>query len=432
MTIDTSAGDPKHRFDFEISHKTKATRRLDVRVGVGFTLMLLLMLSLVLVGLARMAAINQHLEDIVARNMAKGNLAWRMNLALRERLVSMHAMTIMTDPFDQLDELDRMRNHGAQFLAGRKQLETLVLSAEERTLLAHIRAQATKTRPLTEHVVEQVLAGQYQDARTSIRTRAMPQQAAIIQYLNQFIELQQNQMQQVIAQAAQSYIKARRLMLLLGGLAVGLGALIGVVVIRYTAQQARALQRQALYDGLTDLPNRILFDDRLRQAILVGQREKRGFGLMVMDIDRFKQINDTFGHPIGDLVLQHVARCTRACLRESDTLARMGGDEFTLLLATVGSAEDVIAVAKKILRALRTPCVIAEQNLTIGASLGIALFPQQGENADLLMRAADAAMYSAKHAHSGYRLYSESLNHPLGDSLAETRVKPSDCQADVK
>ena len=387
-------------------------QRPQRHLGIGFALILMLMLSLVLVALTHMAAVHQHLEDIVARHLVKGNLAWRMNLALLERRVSMHAATVMTDPFEQLDELDRMRAHGAQFLAERQQLETFALSAEESTLLRRIRDQAAKTRPLTEQVAEEVLAGQYRRARTSIRTQVLPQQAALVQTITRFIALQQREIERAVAQAAQSYLMARRLMLIFSGLALGLSVLIGVLTMRAVARRARTLQRQALHDALTDLPNRTLFDDRLRQAILVGQRAQRSFGLIVMDIDGFKQINDRFGHAVGDLVLQHVARCMRGCLRESDTLARMGGDEFTLLLATAEQEADVIAAAKKILQTLRTPCRIAEHHFTIEASLGIAMFSQQGQSVEGLMRAADAAMYAAKHARSGYCVYSAGITHP--------------------
>ncbi len=408
----------KYPFDLGIINETKAANRLGIRVGIGFALMLVLMVSLVLVGLTRMASIQQHLEDIVSHNLVKRDLALRMNLSLLERLVSMHSLTVMNDPFDQRDELDRMREHGAKFLAGRKALEALAITTEERTILGHIREQAAKTRPLAEQVVEEVLAGQFSRARLNIRTQAIPAQAAMVRHINAFIDLQQRAMDRGIAQAAESYVVAQRLMLMFGGLAAGLSVLIGGVVIRSTARQAHALQRQALFDGLTDLPNRVLFDDRLHQAILIGRREQRCFGLMVMDIDRFKEINDTLGHHVGDLVLQHVASCVRTCLRESDTLARMGGDEFTLLLATVGDLDDIVAVAKKVLKVLRAPFKVAGRNLEIGASLGIVMFPQHGEDPDLLMREADAAMYVAKHTHSGYRVYSEHLDHPVGDQLA--------------
>ncbi len=399
-------------------NETRPGKRLGVGVGIGFALMLVLMVSLTLVGLTRMAATNQRLEDIVSHNMVKRELAFQMNLALLDRLVSMHSLVVMTDIFDQVEEADRMREHGTRFFEGRKKLEALAVTPEEIAILAKIRERVVMSRPMAEQVVEQVLVGKTDQARTTIRTLAIPAQAAVVQRVNEFIDLQQRETERVVSQAAESYAVAQRLMLTLGGLAAGLGLLISIFVIRNTVRQARSLQHQAMFDGLTDLPNRTLFTDRLQQAILIGRREKRPFGLIAMDLNRFKEINDTLGHHIGDKVLQHVATCTRACLRESDTVARMGGDEFVVLLATASDVNGVVAAAKKILQALSQPLPVAGRNLDISASLGITLFPQHGEDPEVLLREADAAMYVAKQSQSGYRVYSEELGHGVDDRMA--------------
>ena len=182
--------------------------------------------------------------------------------------------------------------------------------------------------------------------------------------------------------------------------------------------QEATMRHLALHDTLTDLPNRALFNDRLRQAILIGRREKRAFGLIAMDLNRFKEINDTLGHHVGDLVLQHVAVSLRACLRESDTVARMGGDEFAILLATASDRDGAVAAAKKVLKALTEPFEAAGRQLEIGSSLGIVMFPEHGGDPDVLLREADVAMYSAKQAHSGYRVYSDDLGHGVDDHMA--------------
>jgi diguanylate cyclase (GGDEF)-like protein len=169
------------------------------------------------------------------------------------------------------------------------------------------------------------------------------------------------------------------------------------------------VQYLAYYDPLTDLPNRTLFTDRLQQAVLIGRRKKHCFALMFMDLDRFKDINDTLGHHAGDQVLQQAAACIKSCMRESDTVGRMGGDEFAILLPTVSRRSGATTMARKILAALIKPLQIGNRNLEIGASLGIALFPEHGNETDNLMRAADAAMYEAKHTQSGFKVYSPDL-----------------------
>lgn len=166
-----------------------------------------------------------------------------------------------------------------------------------------------------------------------------------------------------------------------------------------------AMRHQAMHDGLTNLPNRILLHDRLHQAILIGIREKKILALIMMDLDKFKAINDTLGHHAGDMVLQEVATRLQKVLRGSDTIARLGGDEFAILLMTVSGLAGVVIVVQKILETIRQPLDIEGHILNIGASLGIALFPEHSDDPAKLLRCADVAMYSAKHARNGYTIY---------------------------
>jgi diguanylate cyclase (GGDEF)-like protein/PAS domain S-box-containing protein len=167
---------------------------------------------------------------------------------------------------------------------------------------------------------------------------------------------------------------------------------------------AAALEYQALHDTLTDLPNRTLVLDRLRQAIHAAGRESKPLALLLMDLDRFKDVNDALGHHHGDLLLKLVGPRVLGVLRESDTIARLGGDEFAVLLPGT-DIDGATVTAQKILEALDRPFVVEGFFLDIGASIGIALFPEHGEDVDMLMRRADVAMYSAKQSSSGYAVY---------------------------
>ncbi|UCF87767.1 MAG: GGDEF domain-containing protein [Nitrospiraceae bacterium] len=164
------------------------------------------------------------------------------------------------------------------------------------------------------------------------------------------------------------------------------------------------LERLALQDPLTNLPNRKLFYDRLKQAILVGHREHKSFVLFMLDLDRFKEINDTFGHYVGDVVLKEIGNRIMNTLRESDTVARIGGYEFAVLLpgANINYSKQV---ALRLQNSMMEPCVIEKHNLFIRLSIGIALFPYHGKEADPLMRRADAAMYTAKRNQLTYSIY---------------------------
>jgi diguanylate cyclase (GGDEF)-like protein len=164
------------------------------------------------------------------------------------------------------------------------------------------------------------------------------------------------------------------------------------------------LEHQALHDALTALPNRTLLRDRLNQAVASAHRERGSLALLMIDLDRFKQINDTLGHPVGDRVLQQVARRLTGLLRESDTVARLGGDEFALLLPSARRVE-AEGVAQKVLHALDSPLSVGEHQLVVGASLGIALYPQHGRSADALVQHADIAMYAAKRGRVGWLVY---------------------------
>ena len=164
------------------------------------------------------------------------------------------------------------------------------------------------------------------------------------------------------------------------------------------------IQRVAHHDSLTGLPNRLLFNDRLAQSIRLARRDKRQFALLFLDLDTFKEVNDTLGHEAGDELLQEVAARIRRALRDSDTVARVGGDEFTVILPAIAGPADAEAVARKIAAVLKDPIRLPRRGHSVqtGISIGIALYPSDAQDADALMGAADAAMYNAKQSGRDY------------------------------
>jgi len=398
----------------------KLTPKISLNLGVilGFLIIILLMVALTGIGLLRIATLNRHMEQIVTNNNVKTDLVHSMKDALRERTIITHLISLLKDPFAQNEEYLNFNDQGVAFSTARAALEGMPQSAEEKAVLARMHAVTAKNQPVVIRAVDLAMSGKTADARRLIETEIMDAQKALSVDLNQLLELQKRETGNAVTEAQQAYENTRLLMLILGAAAAGLSLAIAFVVIRNANKQAASLQHQALFDSLTNLPNRMLFADRLRQTALIARREKRFFGLFVMDLDRFKEINDTLGHHIGDQVLQHVAACARACLRESDTVARMGGDEFTVLLATVGDLDGAVLVAKKILSAIGAPFEIAGRSLEIGASIGVVIFPQHGEDPDVLLRQADAAMYIAKQTKSGYRIYSNDMDHGADDHKA--------------
>ena len=175
---------------------------------------------------------------------------------------------------------------------------------------------------------------------------------------------------------------------------------------------------QAYHDLLTNLPNRGLFEDRTDMAIAQAKRNDQMFAMMFLDLDRFKLINDTLGHTLGDLMLQAIAQRLQSCVREGDTLARFGGDEFTLLLPLIHGEDDAVLVAEKIRSALETPFQIEGHELFTSVSIGIALYPRDGKNLQQLIAHADTAMYTIKQrGKNGYQLYQSELDQSSPDRI---------------
>ena len=188
-------------------------------------------------------------------------------------------------------------------------------------------------------------------------------------------------------------------------------------------QAEDALQHQALHDALTGLPNRTLLHDRLEQALRATARDAGGLALLLFDLDRFKEVNDTLGHQAGDLLLQEVAARVRGAVRASDTVARLGGDEFAVLLPGA-DATGAVAATHTLLAALATPIALDGQSLACAASIGIALAPTHGADVATVLRRADVAMYVAKRAGSGYAVYAAAHDQHSPARLAlETELR---------
>jgi len=203
--------------------------------------------------------------------------------------------------------------------------------------------------------------------------------------------------------------------------AMGLGVVIWLLEEQHAAAKNNAAQVEqlALHDPLTGLPNRKLFLDHLNMSISAARRSKHKLAVLFVDLDRFKLVNDSLGHSVGDKVLQVVAARLRAVLRETDTVARMGGDEFTVLAPIVNNVEDAIYVARKIRDAVKEVIAIEGRELFVTASIGIGIYPDDGADSNILLRNADAAMYRAKAQGSDlFQLYTAEMNSHAIEQLA--------------
>ena len=377
---------------------------------LGFTIVLALMAAIMVIAVIWMASINREFDAIVNGNLAKMEAAHAMQAALRERAITMHSMAAMQDPFEKDIYSQRFSELGSQFIVARQELESLPLNESERSLLTSIKKHTTATRLYAGMAVEKALEANSSDDTLAvldiIRTSALPGQLLIATELNKLIQLQKEATATAARSAKSTYHQALTLMFVTGSFALGMGLGVAAFVIRNATRQAAKLQHHALFDGLTNLPNRVLFHDRVQQAILHSRREQRRFALFALDLNRFKEINDTLGHHRGDQVLIKLAQRLLTHARESDTIARLGGNQFSLLLLSTDNAGAAI-FAGKLLQLLEGVFDIDGKEAVVSASIGIAIFPEHGQDPEALMQHADAAMYIAKRSGAGFEFYDE-------------------------
>jgi diguanylate cyclase (GGDEF)-like protein/PAS domain S-box-containing protein len=193
------------------------------------------------------------------------------------------------------------------------------------------------------------------------------------------------------------------------------GQVIGAVIVFKDVSEARALSLQAVHlaqhDFLTDLPNRMLLSDRLTQAIALARRHGERLAVLFLDLDRFKHVNDSLGHAVGDMLLQSVARRLVSCVRSSDTVSRQGGDEFVVLLPEIESTNDAAASARNVIAALTAPHEVAHHQLHVTVTIGISIYPDDGPDAETLIKCADTAMYHAKErGRHTFQFFEEEMN----------------------
>ncbi|MFP5418366.1 MAG: putative bifunctional diguanylate cyclase/phosphodiesterase [Gammaproteobacteria bacterium] len=397
---------------------------MGARIGIGFIVVLALMAALSAIGLRYVAEANQRLKTIAQVNNVKIELATEMLTALRERALAMHALPILADPFDRDAEIQRFDIEGIHYLKARVQLESMPLSPSESETLTRIRRLTRDAQPEVQAVIDRaIFSDDEQEIFDRIRNIAMPRQRVIADEVSALLEMQREQTASAVESAAVSYARVRNLMIGLGTTAFLIGVAIASVVVRRAAFQAKQLADQAMFDPLTGLANRALLNDRLQHEIEICKREIKSFGLVLMDLDRFKEVNDTLGHDVGDELLREVGRRLKETVRAEDTVARLGGDEYVVLIHNL-DVKGAPFIANKILSALDKPFHWNNQSIDISASLGLSFFPAQCHNASSLMRCADIAMYVAKRSGKGYALYAQDQDRTsLGDLSLKSELR---------
>ncbi len=385
-------------------------RALVFVTAMAFIVLVCLIAALAVNSIVQLQRIDNQMRNVIDLDNRKIDLITQTQVAAHLRTDSLFRMVLASDPFER--DVHFMEFNRAGFLVGkgRNELRQLGFSPQEKRNFDSQTRLATDIQSVQERVVELLSAERSQDARRVLVNVAIPMQESFNLRLAEMRNLYQQANLEAQREARRIYEDTFRLTVAYGILAVALAFLVAWLTLRQIALKSRqveqqlielkisraALKEEATHDALTGLANRRLFYDRLQQAIRRAHRHGGKAGILFIDLDRFKEINDHHGHHVGDAVLTEVAKRLTSGIRESDSVARLGGDEFVVLLDGVQGREDCLTAALKIEQELGKDRCFFGLDLEITASIGQALYPDDGENEDELIRAADAAMYRMK------------------------------------
>lgn len=390
-----------------IAHLT--TRRTFLFVVGGAFLALVSLIALLAV--SSLIQLN-HQRKLNADALVQNQKLERMTqiqVAAHRRTDSLLRMALTQDPFDR-DEIFREFNHASLLLGNARRDLQKMLAPPERATYDKLTKTVNNIQQVQEQIAELLMAGRTGNANALLRQIAIPLQAQFNQQLMEMRYQFQNETMRAQTLASERFSRTWGRAMLLSIAAVLIGIIVGWLTLRQLSRISRqieiqfaelevsraALKQEATHDSLTGLANRRLFYDRLQHAIRHARRYHAKVGVLFLDLDGFKEINDMHGHHVGDAVLTEVARRLSRSMRESDSIARLGGDEFVVLLDKVGGREDCLSAAANIERALGEDSNFYGMPVEIRASIGHALFPDDGEDEDTLIRSADAAMYRVK------------------------------------
>lgn len=385
-------------------------RRYPLTTGAAFLALIALICGLAMNGLLQLQLLGEQLHTVVEHHNRKIELITQTERAAHLRTDSLYRMALAEDPFERDAHFMEFNRAGFLVGSGRTALRQRGFTSSEESLFVAQTQLVNEIQAVQERVVDLLKAERSAQARQVLVLEAIPVQEAFNRQLAGMRTLYQQANMVAQQQAEQTYRQTLMLTLAFGIAAIVLALLIAWHTMRkisLTTQRMNeqmvelersraALREEATHDPLTGLANRRLFYDRLQQAIRRAHRYGGKVGLLYVDLDRFKEINDQYGHHVGDAVLTEVAKRLTSSIRDSDSVARLGGDEFVVLLEEVQGRNDCLAAAHKIEQTLNADTSFFGLEVDIAASIGQALYPDDGADEDALIRAADAAMYRIK------------------------------------
>lgn len=388
-------------------------RGISLTISTAFVALIALICGLVLNSLLQLQALNTQMSTVVETHNRKIDLITQTQVASHLRTDSLFRMVLASDPFERDAYFQEFNHAGFLVGSGRNALRQMGFTADEQRSFDAQTRLVNEIEAIQERVIDLANAERSSDARRVLLQEAIPNKVAFNQQLADMRNLYQQANLSALQRVRQSYLRTFSYTLAFSIAAIALALLIAWRTLRKARLRSQliheqmvelehsraALRKEATRDPLTGLANRRLLYDRLHQAVRHAHRYGGKVGVLYVDLDRFKEINDRHGHHVGDAVLTEVAKRLTASIRGSDSAARLGGDEFVVLLEEVQGREDCIAAAHKIELAVNADTSFYGIDVEIAVSIGHALYPDDGSDEDDLIRAADASMYRAK---SGY------------------------------
>jgi len=385
-------------------------RGISLTVSTAFVVLIALICGLALNSLLQLQALCAQMTTVVETHNRKIDLITQTQVAAHMRTDSLFRMALTDDPFERDARFIEFNRAGFLVGSGRNALRQMGFSAaEQRSFDAQTRL-ISDIESVQERVIDLLNAERSADAHRVLVSEAIPIQERFNRQLADMRNLYHQANLSALQRVKQSYLRTFSFTAALSIAAIALALVIAWRTLRKARLRSQlireqmvelersrtALRREATLDPLTGLANRRLFYDRLHQAVRHAHRYGGKVGILYVDLDRFKEINDRHGHHVGDAVLTEVAKRLTASIRDSDSVARLGGDEFVVLLEEVQGRQDCFAAAHKIEQALNADTNFYGLDVEIAASIGQALYPDDGTDEDALIRAADASMYRVK------------------------------------
>ena len=393
------------------------------------------------IGMSQIEKSNKEFAHVIQKQNRQTTLATKMRDAARERMMELWRISLTEDPFDRNDSYDDFLNHATRYLNAREAFLTTGLSEEELTLYGELNAATSQSSAYHRKIADQFM----RDEKVSVDemlTKTLPSQRNSLNALNKIIDHQAIENERTFKQATLEVERTVRLMVALTAFTMLIGGILALIIHRNNSrmreqlqqsneellrsnqsletrvqertrqlQQANSkLQFQAHYDGLTGLANRALLTEQLAVILGNAKREENYVALLFLDLDGFKPVNDKYGHDVGDQMLQKLSQRIITSIRSADLAARIGGDEFIIVLSNIQEALHAETFSEMLIAKLQAPIEIEGRELSIGVSIGVSIYPEHAIESEALIKAADVAMYHAKReGKARFKMYAKDM-----------------------